>query len=77
MGLTGPHDYPNHTLTGGLVNLNRLLKKVAAASAAGLLAIGLVAGTASATSANGGSSGDVSKSIEYTVAGSSGDVSGK
>ncbi len=46
----------------------RLLKRLAAATATGLLAMGLVAGTASAASAN---SGDVAFTVQ---GGNSGDV---
>ncbi|WP_199042249.1 hypothetical protein [Glycomyces salinus] len=85
MGLTGPHDYPNDTITGGLVNPKRLFKKLGALAATGLLALGLLAGVASAASANssgefaGGSSGEVNSAggvgdIEYTSESSSGEV---
>lgn len=77
MGMTGPHDYPNDTITGGLVNPKRLFKRLAAVAATGLLALGLVAGTATASSAGGASSGDVGGSVEIfgvLAGGSSGDV---
>ena len=81
MGLTGPHDNPNETITGGLVKTKRLLKKFGAAAATGFLALGLVAGIASAASADkswsdpAGNSGEITLE-ENTVflAGNSGEI---
>lgn len=68
MGLTGPHDYPNETITGGLVKTKRLLKKFGAAAATSLLALGLVAGIASTASADlGGGSTTNGNSGEITL----------
>ncbi len=41
------------------MNLDRLLKKLGAAVATGLIVLGLIAGTATAASADGGGSGEI------------------
>lgn len=73
MGSTGPLDNTNMQLTGGLVKPVRLLKKLAAVAAAGLLALGIVAGTASAASAGSGEISSADGSGE--ISGGSGEIS--
>jgi hypothetical protein len=73
MGSAGPLDRTFPHLTGGLVKPARLLKKVAATLAAGLIVFGAIAGTATAASAN---SGEITRSapVEYSAGGNSGEI---
>jgi hypothetical protein len=81
MGCTGPlEQYGTQQLTGGLVKPVRLLNKVAATAAAGLLALGIVVVTSSAAAAGSGeigradSNGFVHTAASEEIGGGSGEI---
>ncbi|MDA1360644.1 hypothetical protein O1R50_13495 [Glycomyces luteolus] len=76
MGSTGPLDSTYSNLTGGLVKPVKLFKKLGVAVATGLLALGIVAGTAAAAQANSSDIGshDSSSAEFLSLAGNSSDI---